>query len=112
MKPLALFLLTIVPCFGLITSTSVGGDWNTGSTWVGGMIPGDGDTAVIAPGALVTITGGTPVTLGTGSGDALLLNQGTLILNDNLTLKGSMKVVTDATLTQNGTSTITFWTAT
>lgn len=45
-----------------ITSNSSGA-WGTGGTWVGGVAPGSGDTAIIASGHVVTVT--TNITIGT-----------------------------------------------
>ena len=44
-----------------ITSTATGGTWSTGSTWIGGVAPSTNDTAIIASGALVNLTGGRTV---------------------------------------------------
>ena len=41
----------------VITSTGTGGDWNNGSTWVGGVVPQPTDDVIIASGATVTISG-------------------------------------------------------
>lgn len=38
-----------------ITATSSGGRWTNASTWVGGVVPSDGDIAVIPSGSVVTI---------------------------------------------------------
>lgn len=40
-----------------ITSTSSGGNWGTGTTWVGGNAPGSSDNVVIASTATVSLAG-------------------------------------------------------
>ncbi len=40
----------------VITSTTTGGTWSTGSTWVGGTVPLTTDSVIIASGATVTLT--------------------------------------------------------
>jgi hypothetical protein len=50
-------LQTSVLTAATITSTTTGGAWNTGSTWVGGIVPVATDDVVIAT------TGGNSVTL-------------------------------------------------
>ena len=40
----------------IITSTGTGGNWNVGTTWVGGSVPQPGDDVVIAGGATVSLT--------------------------------------------------------
>ncbi len=78
-----------------ITSTTTGGNWNTGSTWVGGVAPGASDTAVIATtgGNSVKITAGESVTSVTINSGATLENgpdeTGTLTISGNLTITGT-----------------------
>lgn len=43
------------------TSTASGGDWNVGTTWVGGTAPGSGDDVVIVNEATVKLTAATTV---------------------------------------------------
>lgn len=44
--------------------SNTSGNWATSGTWVGGVVPGDGDTAIIMNGHTVTIADGTSVTVG------------------------------------------------
>ena len=40
-----------------ITSTAIGGNWNDGTSWVGGVAPLPGDDVVIVTGATISMTG-------------------------------------------------------
>lgn len=93
-----------------ITSNAVTGNWNAGTTWVGGVVPAAGDDVIIVPGANITVTTNTHinsitfnntsatsrtltvnfgVTLDvTGAGGILLENSGAAI-NTNATIGGS-----------------------
>ncbi len=72
---LAIVLLHTCLLFGAtITSTTTGGDWSLGSTWVGGVAPISTDDVVIAT------TGGNVVTLSTGvSCVSLTINTGAVL---------------------------------
>jgi gliding motility-associated-like protein len=60
---LRFFVFTIV-CFlflstaqsATITSTAAGGNWNSTSSWAGGVIPGSGDDVIILSTATITVT--------------------------------------------------------
>ncbi len=49
--PKLLFAVLLFICFqnayGQVTSTTGGGNWNTGGTWIGGIVPGVGQAVVI-----------------------------------------------------------------
>src|SRR5205809_1015149 len=69
---LLLFILFSSNLIGqTITSTAGGGNWNTGSTWVGGIVPGAGSDVVIANSATVTID------VNTAAINSLSVGQGT-----------------------------------
>lgn len=62
-----------ITCPSTITSTTTGGLWSVGSTWVGGIAPAPNDNVIIATSATVTLdsnvsrTSGTTTTVNTGA---------------------------------------------
>lgn len=81
-----------------VTSTATGGDWTTGSTWVGGSVPANSDIAVIAT------TGANSVTIGANNKiNTITVNSGailsftdafTLTINGNLAVSGTVNGAT------------------
>lgn len=59
-----MFVLLMTACMqaATITSTTAGGTWSTGSTWVGGVVPGLADTVIVVSGATVTLSAATTIT--------------------------------------------------
>lgn len=84
---------------GSITSTGTGGNWSSGGTWVGGIVPTATDNVVIADGATVTIdnTAATcnNLTVGQGTSGILTWVGGTTA--------ATLSVVGDVTVAVNGT---------
>ena len=76
------------------TSTATGGLWSAGSTWVGGVVPANADSAIIATtlGNSVTIGAAVTNTGVTVNADALLNFSGAYILteNGNVVVNGSV----------------------
>ncbi len=58
----ALLLFCLNAEAATITSTTTGGTWSTGSSWVGGVAPGTADTAIIVSGATINLSGARTVT--------------------------------------------------
>lgn len=77
-----------------ITSTATG-NWATGGTWVGGVAPGDGDTAILANGHVITIAAGTSVTVGNSAAPTTPAIQSAIATGGT----GCLIVDTGATLT-------------
>ena len=120
---LALVIMPVAPVFaaGTITSTATGGAWSVGSTWLGGIVPGIGDSVIIATGATVTLDSATMVagsltiqsgaTLDTTSTNYALVvsssfsNSGTLEANaSTITISGAFTM--DAGAFNGATSTL------
>ena len=75
-----------------ITSTQ-SGNWSTGSTWVGGVAPGESDDVVIANGHTVTLTGTGSVTVNS----VTIESGGILEHDDNTTSKSNIiNIITTA----------------
>nr|WP_320023639.1 HYR domain-containing protein [uncultured Draconibacterium sp.] len=81
----------------VITSTATGGDWDLGSSWVGGVVPLPTDDVEIVSGATITLTDDRTV--------VNITNNGTLLIGDN-NLQVDGDLVNDGTLTV-GSGTIT-----
>ncbi len=77
-----------------VTSTAAGGDWATASTWVGGVVPANADTAVIATtgGNSVTISANKTIANITVNSGATLAFTGafTLTINGKATINGTV----------------------
>lgn len=84
---------------GNFVSTQTG-PWNTGSTWVGGIVPSAGDNATIATGHTVTIDGNNSVNNLTINGTLLIGNNTTartFAVTGNVTIAGSFASSSAAT---------------
>ncbi len=79
-----------------ITSTGTGGDWNVGTSWVGGVAPIATDDVIIASGATINVT--------TNQTCVNLTLNGTAILNFNTNTR---TLTVNGTMTMNGTSQVT-----
>ena len=110
MKKLLIALtLLLLPCsaWSAAITSAQDGAWATGSTWVGGTAPSDGDTAIIATGHDVTV--GTNITVGTdgatGTEAIQVQGTGTLTVQSGytLTVKGDLNQQRGTTVTVSGT---------
>lgn len=88
-----------------ISSTAAGGFWNTPSTWVGGVVPGNGDNVTITPGSTVVIDTDVNIadlTVGDGSLTPAVLiftssSSRVVTINGNLTISGANSALTTGT---------------
>jgi len=102
-----LFCMPFIVAANTITSTTTGGYWNVTTTWVGGVIPGSADNAIIATttGHYVTVNSTVSVvgvTVNSGASlsitniltvGGLFVNNGSVVGTNNLTLTGSGTVL-------------------
>jgi hypothetical protein len=103
MRTLILSILACGLAFGTTITSNASGNWATGATWVGGVAPGNGDSAIIANGHTITIPISTSVTVGTSpttSGTAAIATSSTsgtgkLIVNGTLIYKGPIDLSAD-----------------
>ena len=94
---MAFLLLLPGMCFAAAITSTQTGNWSSGSTWVGGTAPGDGDTAVIASGHAVTVDAN--VTVGSNSSG---VGHAITIQATNSTTYGKLIVADGVTLTLKG----------
>ena len=80
----------------VITSTQTG-NFSAGATWVGGVVPVDGDSFVIATGHTVTYNVATPVTNGFNDSDVYGILQTQLSTSTTLRMNGRLRIRTNGT---------------
>jgi len=100
-----MMLQSVLNFAATITSTTAGGNWNSGSTWVGGSVPAVGDRVVIATstGNSVTLTAAhTSIGITINSGSILNLSSFTLTVNGPWLNNGTFN---------DGTGTVSFGSA-
>ncbi|MGC4041420.1 MAG: fibronectin type III domain-containing protein [Flavobacterium sp.] len=103
-----------------IVSTTTGGAWDAGSSWVGGVAPGCNDSVIIAAGATITVNGaaanssnivingtltvsGNTLTVGCVSNNNYLNNNGTLnVSGGTLAVNGNINNVATSVFSQTG----------
>jgi hypothetical protein len=111
---LASAVLSVTPvkaAGGTITSTATGGAWTDASTWVGGLVPGIGDSVVIATTggesvimtAAVTVNGSLTINSGAelATNDFALILEGDFVNNGTFSAGTSSITIGGAALTQN-----------
>ncbi len=87
--------LSLLSIAATITSTTTGGTWSVGGSWVGGVAPGAGDDVIIVGTATVTVSG---ASITRNSGTTLTIQSGGTLINSNgITMNGTMSVASGAT---------------
>jgi hypothetical protein len=98
-----LFCLALRPCYGAPITSNATGNWSSTGSWIGGLVPGTGDTATITNTHVVTVDD-TRVVDGLVVSDnrsaEIIFNSGAdLTVNGNVELSNTPN--SDATWTQN-----------
>lgn len=83
------------------TSTATGGNWNDGSSWVGGAVPLPSDDVIIIAGATITLVDDRVCTDITNNGTLTINGTNTLQVNGNL-LNGGTITLGDGKIIDNG----------
>lgn len=101
------FLLAVTASAATVTSTTTGGNWSAGATWVGGVAPGPADDVVIADGATVTINVTTScASLQVGQGSSATLEYEATTAR-TLTVTNDVTIMTLGVFTSAATGTVT-----
>ncbi|MDQ3191821.1 MAG: gliding motility-associated C-terminal domain-containing protein [Bacteroidota bacterium] len=106
-KKIFLYLIFIIPILlvsplsaAIISSNSVTGNWSAGSSWVGGVVPGINDDAIIVSGANITLNGNYSInSVQINGGGTFNASSNTLTVYGNWTINGNFL---------RGTSTVRF----
>lgn len=113
---LAFICLATLAKSATINSNAVTGNWLSGSSWVGGVVPGINDIAVIVSGANITINGNISISsVQVNTGGTLNAGSATITLNEDWTVNGTFNRGTSTVIfngtgaqTLNGTSPVNF----
>jgi hypothetical protein len=91
----------IVPNFTITITSNTSGNWNSTSTWVGGVVPAAIDNVVIAAGHTITVTADATCKKVSFTGTG-----GTLTVNSSVTLSVTTLVAIDADANNNSSGTV------